>query len=88
MPMKTFASDLLVYPKWHDTQFTQEQLTKHLAEVLYLFFNKDEHQYAEIIDLIVIAEIYLQQQLSSSEIETLISKRYDKFISKLQTDIS
>ncbi len=73
-------------PKWKDNLFIQEQLLKHLEEVTMLIQDNQEHQYAEIIDLINIADCYLRNNLQEEELEQLKIKRYNKFKKKANDD--
>ncbi len=84
--MNDFDHKLLQYEKRHEKPFTQEQLKKHLIECLELLEKWDPHLYAELIDLIQITKIYLQQNLNKDQMDDLIQKRYEKFMSKLQQD--
>lgn len=84
--MKDFDSQLLDYPKRHESDFVYEQLHHHLIECLELLEKWDEHRYAELIDLIQIAKVYLHNNLSEEEKDELVQKRYDKFMSKLHLD--
>lgn len=84
--MKEFSGKLMGSPKWNDMEFTKYQLVSHLHEVLELIWNGDTHQYAEIIDLINIAIVFLKQHLSKDEIDELIQKRFEKFMSKIALD--
>jgi hypothetical protein len=84
--MQHFSDKLMALPKWNDEKFTKDQLVKHLVEVGELISKDDPHQHAEIEDLINIAEVWQKQHLSSSEIDELIQKRFEKFMSKLDED--
>ena len=82
--MNDFDNKLLQYDKWHDKDFTKEQLQHHLVECLELLEKWDEHLYAELIDLIQITKVLLSQNLDNNQLDELTQKRYDKFMSKLQ----
>jgi hypothetical protein len=84
--MEDFAEELVNFPKWHDKEFTKEQLKKHLLECSELLDNEDEHFNAELIDLIQIAKVYFSQTMSSDELDNLYHKRWDKFMQKLALD--
>jgi hypothetical protein len=74
------------FPKRNDKKFTKDLLLKHLEEVKELIAKDDFHQYSEIEDLINIAEVWQKQHLSSSEIEELIAKRFERFMEKIHLD--
>ncbi len=84
--MKDFYSNLLEHKKWHQKDFTEEQLRHHLVECLELLDWWNSHVYAELIDLIQIAKVCLSQNLDDTKLDELTQKRYNKFISKLEGD--
>jgi hypothetical protein len=84
--MNDFDHKLLQHEKRHEQEFTQEQLKKHLIECLELLEQGDPHRYAELIDLVQITKVYLQQNLNKDQMDDLIQKRFEKFMSKLQQD--
>lgn len=84
--MNDFDKKLLTYDKWHDKDFTKEQLHHHLIECLELLDKWDEHIYSELIDLIQITKVFLSQNLDDKQIDELTQKRFDKFMSKLSID--
>ena len=74
--MKLFADELLTnFDKWHNYKFIKEQLLKHTEEVSLLIETNDNHQFSEIIDLMVISEIYLRSSLSQEDLDKIISIR-------------
>ena len=88
--------------KWNDFDWVNTQYVKHLDEVRELFDTKDDHLFAEVIDLLAIAkqltvlgvsenlilkDVRLWTQVSKSNMsEELINKRLDKFLEKASLD--
>jgi hypothetical protein len=84
--MNDFDKKLLTYDKRHDKDFTKEQLHHHLVECLQLLESWDSHLYAELIDLVQITKVYLSQNLDDDQLDDLVQKRFDKFMTKLSQD--
>ncbi|MCX6823568.1 MAG: hypothetical protein NT085_00365 [candidate division SR1 bacterium] len=84
--LNDFDQKLLTHEKWHDKNFTKDQLQKHLVECLELLENGDTHIYAELIDLVQITKIFVSQNLDDDQLDELVQKRYEKFLSKLAQD--
>lgn len=84
--MKDFDKKLLEHKKRHDTNFTKDQLKKHLIECLSLLDATDQHVYAELVDLTQITKVFLAQNFHGNDLEALVKQRYDKFMSKIDQD--
>lgn len=85
--METFERELLEkYSKWNEKTFVKKQLLKHLDEIKELINNENEHQYNELLDLIVISKVYLLLHKSENEINDIVEKRLEKF--KINSDIN
>jgi len=88
--------------KWLDEEFVIEQFNKHIEEVKDLFNNRDSHLMSEVVDLLAISTQMREEfshttkyvnkrmkfwdNISKSNYNNLIKKRYNKFLEKAKLD--
>jgi len=81
-----FTESLLKHEKWKDKNFVDDQLIKHLKEVLQLYEEKNDHLKNELVDLLNIILIHLRINNNNNEFEKITEQRFNKFMQKLKED--